>query len=73
MCRLAWFAVALIASGVILAGVFFVSANQNAGDSTPDELLGITCLVQALIGVIVMTHTRRTPPDSGGNLSSGGY
>lgn len=71
--RLVWFAMVLVASGVILAGVFFVIANRKVGDSTPDQLLGITCLVQALVGVILITHTQRTPPDSGGNISGSDY
>ena len=70
---LAWFATVLVASGVILAGVFFVNANRKVGDPTPDQLLGIACLVQALVGVILITHTRRTPPDSGANMSGSGY
>ena len=71
--RLAWFAILLVVSGVILAGMFFMNANGKAGDSTRDQLLGITCLVQALVGVILITHTQRTPPDAGGNISGTGY
>lgn len=61
--RLPWFGIGLIISGVALAAVFFVRAFQAAGNSTPDQLSGIVCLVLALAGVILVTHSRRTPQE----------
>jgi hypothetical protein len=57
-----WSGIVLIVSGIALATVFFVNASREEGNRTSDQLLGISCLVQALVGVVLITHTRRTPP-----------
>ena len=59
---LAWIGILLVALGIAWAAMFFAHASRAAWKSTPDKLLGIACLVQALVGVMVITHTRRTPP-----------
>ena len=64
--RIPWFGIVLIVSGVALAAVFFVRAFLAEGNSTPNQLSGIVCLVLALAGVILVTHSRRTPQERAG-------
>lgn len=68
---LAWVGIMLVTSGIAGAAIFFFPAAQSVENKTPYELLGISCLVQALIGVILITHTRRKPPELRGESDVG--